>query len=173
MKKCIALEQAQALGPPKKLSDSVGLLRRVKIKVQPKELVDECLDCQPLPLSQDLKVQHLLTLIGGRLDHGVVSVTKPTDFSTSKLQKHYSKERRTFIKEFVVQNTKIMPRFGQLTIKQETFLVNWLQEQSNCPLKLEWRDMGPFSWPRYVKVLYALSYRGNFSSVEFKLAQRR
>ncbi|KXJ14942.1 noggin-2 [Exaiptasia diaphana] len=139
----------------KRLPDSAGLLQQVKIKVQPKELMDECLNCQPSPAAHDMIVHNLKKIIGRRMDLTVVSITKPRDFTTSKLIKYtdnrQSKTRKMFLKHFVDIKSKSMIKMTALTNRQRTLLVDWLEEQSNCPMKLMWRDMGPHFWPRYVK----------------------
>lgn len=149
------LASSQAVLLSKRLPDSTGLLRTVKIKVQPKELVDECTDCQPIPSAKDLRTPVLKKLIGS-MDSGIVSISKPKDFDDEKVLKYstdrQAKQRRQYLKRLVARSSKRMVKVGPLTDKQETRLVNWLEEQSNCPLRLQWRDMGPYSWPRYVKV---------------------
>ena len=146
----------QALVLSKRLPDSAGLLQQVKIKVQPKELIDECLNCQPSPTVHDMNIHNLKKIIGPGLDLTVVSIAKPRDFKTSKqiqyTDGHQSKARKRFIKHFLDRNSKDMIKTTPLTGKQRSLLVNWLEEQSSCPMKLKWRDMGRFSWPRYVKV---------------------
>lgn len=150
----LALSQAVLLS--KKLPDSAGLLRPVKIKVQPKELIDDCLDCQPTPSAKDLNVAILTKLIGGKMNSDIYSITKPTDFDNPKVFKYLSnrheKARKKYLENFVAHHTKIMGNNGQMTINQKAFLVSWLEEQSSCPLRMEWKDMGPYSWPRYIKV---------------------
>ena len=140
-----------------------GLLRRHKIKMQPKELVDECLDCQPLPTPADLDVHRLTQQIGGPLDGNLVSVTKPTDFALSSQLKLQTKTEA--LRELVINSTRTMNiNGGTLTKDQQTLLVSWLKSFSSCTLRSVWRDMGPFSWPRYIKVtttlflLYMLIY---------------
>jgi hypothetical protein len=123
--------------------------------MQPKELIDECRHCQPLPTLSDLDVRRLTQLIGGALDDSFVSITKPKDFALST--QLVTRSKRKNLKGFVINSTKKMKSFrGTLSTEQKTFLVSWLQEMSSCPLKQTWRDMGPFSWPRFIKVLLLL-----------------
>lgn len=150
----LALSQAVLLS--KKLPDSAGLLRPIKIKVQPKELVDECTDCQPVPTAQDLNVILLTKLIGANMDPSLVSIAKPKDFDNPKVYKYMNKmqenARKQYLQDFVSHHTVNTGNNGQMKSDQKAFLVNWLEDQSSCPLRMEWKDMGQYSWPRYVKV---------------------
>lgn len=128
-----------------------GLLRRHKIRMQPKELVEECLDCQPFPTRADLDVRRLTQFIGGALDPKLVSVKKPTNFYSPSHIALHTKTKELI--ELVTNTTRdIKINGGSLSTDQQNFLVNWLQKFSSCTLTQVWRDMGPFSWPRYIKV---------------------
>ncbi|XP_031569599.1 noggin-2-like [Actinia tenebrosa] len=136
-----------------------GLLRRHKItKMQPKDLVDECRDCQPFPTPADLDVSRLTKLIGGTLDYNLVSIIKPTNFSSSTQDTLHTKTEA--LRDLIINSTKEMKiNGGTLSKDQQQFLVSWLQVFSSCSLRKVWKDMGPFSWPRYIKRAYCESKR--------------
>ncbi|XP_001629044.2 noggin [Nematostella vectensis] len=139
------------------LGNFPSLLLRVKQNRihPPRELHEECNNCQPKPLDDDLDVRKLTKLLGGRLDHTVVSLTRPEDPPPTDERislSHASKAKRRALRELIRNGTHNMADFsGTLSREMERFMMGWLLQRENCPVVYSWRDMGPHFWPRFVK----------------------
>ncbi|XP_076820665.1 noggin-2-like [Clavelina lepadiformis] len=113
------------------------------------------------PKPHDINERELRDRLGVDYLPDFMSPTQPADFHDTEMVKPLTGKIPSEIRKLLKRPTRFkMPKKAWKKImKNKKILQSWLYQETACPVRYRWKDLGVRFWPRYVKEGYCDSSR--------------
>ena len=129
-------------------------LRPMSSDKMPIPVLDEDPDKKYDPSAKDIDSNLLREKLGVDYLPSFMSPTYPPDFDDDNMIKPLSSRATPEIRKLFKRSGKLRRRQWRKILKNKRAIQNWLYQETACPVKYRWKDLGVRFWPRYIKEGY-------------------
>ena len=126
-------------------------LRPLPTDRMPIPILEEQPDKEYDPSPRDINSRALREMLGIDYLPNVMSPHYPRDFDDNEMGESVPGRIPPEIKKLFKRRSKKDRRIPKRIMKYKRIIQSWLHQETSCPVRYRWKDLGIRFWPRYIK----------------------